>query len=129
MRVHDGTLTLSASDLTDSLACERLVGLARGVAEGAIPPPIYFWGSVAATISAPGQPPAPEVIRPTVIGIFADGSWDLQGLRWTGWGSSVAHAVGISSASNGIPNMAQGKRITPSTLPRTRHLSGLPMTL
>jgi hypothetical protein len=94
-------------------AAALVLGLApTALAEGAIPQPIYFWGSVAATISAPGQPPAPEVIRPTAIGIFADGSWDLQGLRWTGWGSSVAHAVGISSASNGIPNMAQGKRIT-----------------
>src|SRR5438270_8060298 len=40
--------------------------------QGAIPQPIYFWSSVADTISAPGQPPAPEVIRPSAIGIFAD---------------------------------------------------------
>jgi hypothetical protein len=46
-----------------------------------------------------------------VIGLFADGSWDVEHLRWTGWGSSVARATGISSASNGIPNQAQGKRI------------------
>src|SRR5206468_12122087 len=81
------------------------------LAQGAIPQPIYFWGSVAATIRAPGQPSAPEVIRPSVIGMFADGSWDIDHLHWTGWRSSVAHANGISSASNGIPNMAQGKRI------------------
>src|SRR5947209_6783789 len=79
--------------------------------QGAVPQPIYFWGSVAATISAPGQPPAPEVVRPSTILLFADGSWDVDHLRWTGWGTSVAHAKGISSASNGIPNMAQGKRI------------------
>jgi hypothetical protein len=81
------------------------------LASGAIPQPIYFWGSVAATISAPGQRPAPEVVRPSLIWLFADGSWDVDHLRWTGWGTSVAHAKGISSASNGIPNMAQGKRI------------------
>jgi hypothetical protein len=79
--------------------------------QGAIPQPIHFWSSVAATISAPGQRPAPEVIRPSLIGLFADGSWDVDHLHWTGWGSSVAHAKGISSASNGIPNQAQGKRI------------------
>jgi hypothetical protein len=80
------------------------------LAQGAIPQPIYFWYSVVATISAPGQRPAPEVIRPSVIGMFADGSWDIDHLHWTGWGSSVANAQGISSKSNGIPNVAEGKR-------------------
>ena len=67
------------------------------------PQPIYFWGSVANIIRAPGQPPLSEVIRPSVIFLFADGSWDIDHLHWTGWGSSAAHASGISSASNGIP--------------------------
>ena len=79
---------------------------------GAIPQPIYFWGSVVAVIEAPGQPLAiPELIRPSAILLTEDGSSDVEHLQWTGWGSSVAHATGISSASNGIPNMAQGKRI------------------
>ena len=94
------------------LAAALALGLALpALVSGAVPQPIYFWGNVAATISAPGQPPAAEVVRPSVIGLFADGSWDVDHLHWTGWGSSVAHAKGISSASNGIPNMAQGKRI------------------
>ena len=64
-------------------------------------------------IKAPGQPPAiPELIRPSSILLAEDGSSVIEHLRWTGWGSSVAHATGIRSASNGIPNMAQGKRIT-----------------
>jgi hypothetical protein len=87
------------------------------IAQAAIPQPVYFWGSVAATIRAPGQPPQREVIRPPLVFIFADGSWAIERLHWTGWGSSVAHANGISSASNGIPNQAQGKRIkTPAQL-------------
>jgi hypothetical protein len=82
------------------------------LAQSGVPQPIYFWGSVSATIGAPGQSSYnPEVIRPSAIGMFADGSWDVDHLHWTGWGSSMAHATGISSASNGIPNMAQGKRI------------------
>ena len=94
------------------LAVALALGLTLpALVEGAVPQPIYFWGSVAATISAPGQRPAPEVVRPSTILLFADGSWDVDHLRWTGWGTSVAHAKGISSASNGIPNMAQGKRI------------------
>lgn len=76
-----------------------------------LPQPIYFWGSVASTIRAPGMLPLPEVIRPSSILLFADGSWDIGHLHWTGWGSRVAHARGISSASNGIPNAAQGKRL------------------
>jgi hypothetical protein len=76
-----------------------------------LPQPIYFWGSVANIIRAPGLPPQPEVIRPSVIFLFADGSWDIDHLHWKGWGSSAAHASGISSASNGIPSQAQGKRL------------------
>jgi hypothetical protein len=95
------------------LAAALVLGLTLpALVSGAVPQPIYFWSDVAATISAPGQPPgAPELVRPSAIGLFADGSWDVDHLRWTGWGSSVAHANGISSKSNGIPNMAQGKRI------------------
>jgi hypothetical protein len=83
-----------------------------------LPQPIYFWGNAAANISAPGQPVLNQrVIRPSLILLFADGSWDIDHLHWHGWGSSVAHATGISSASNGIPNQAQGKRIlTPAQI-------------
>jgi hypothetical protein len=88
------------------------LGLMLPAMAGAIAQPIYFWGSVAAPLKSPGQPSAtPEVIRPSLILLTEDGSSDLDDLHWTGWGSSVAHATGISSASNGIPNMAQGKRI------------------
>ncbi|HWF72931.1 MAG TPA: hypothetical protein VG186_06285 [Solirubrobacteraceae bacterium] len=93
-----------------------------GSAAGARPPqPVYFWESVAATISAPGQVPQPEVIRPKLIFLSADGSWDIEHLHWTGWGTSTAHATGISSASNGIPNEAAGKRIkTPGSITLSR---------
>jgi hypothetical protein len=97
------------------------VALALGVTLAAVaqgrlslPQPVYFWGSTAAAISVPkgaGSSGNTLVIRPAVIGMFADGSWDIDHLRWSGWGSSVAHATGISSASNGIPNQAEGKRI------------------
>jgi hypothetical protein len=75
--------------------------------------------NVAALIKAPGQPlqTDTEVIRPSTIFLFADGSWVLQNLRWTGWGSEVAHADGISSASNGNPSQAQGQRLkTPAQI-------------
>ncbi len=50
-------------------------------------------------------------LKPSSWLMFADGSWALEKLKWTGWGTKVAHATGISSASNGIPDQAQGKRI------------------
>jgi hypothetical protein len=81
------------------------------VAFGAPGQPISFWQSVAATVKGPGLPTLQPVVKPSVIALFADGSWAVDHLRWTGWGSSVARATGISSASNGIPNQAQGKRI------------------
>ena len=93
-----------------------VAGLFAGLAvpaatTGSEPKPTYFWGSVAATVKGPGQPSLAEVVRPSLIFIFADGSWDVDHLHWSGWGSSSAHAKGISSASNGIPNQAEGKRI------------------
>jgi hypothetical protein len=84
---------------------------ATSQARARLPHPIYFWGSVANIIRGPGQRPLPEVIRPSTIVLFADGSWDIDHLRWTGWGSATAHARGTSSASNGSPNQVQGKRI------------------
>jgi hypothetical protein len=53
----------------------------------------------------------PLVMRPSGFALFLDGQWVLQNLRWTGWGSPVARATGISNSSNDIPNAAQGKRI------------------
>jgi hypothetical protein len=98
-----------------SLAAALIVVFAVPAATSArstLPQPIYFWGNVAAMISGPGgASDTVEAIRPSAIVLFADGSWDIDHLHWAGWGSSVAHARGISSASNGIPNQAQGRRI------------------
>ncbi|HEX3801910.1 MAG TPA: hypothetical protein VHV75_03630 [Solirubrobacteraceae bacterium] len=83
-------------------------------AAASVPQPIYFWSSTADAVSVPKSAPPQgnaRVIRPPDIGMFADGSWDIERLRWSGWGTPVARATGISSASNGIPNEAEGKRI------------------
>ena len=79
--------------------------------------PIYFFSSVSAIIKLPRQPVQGEVIRPASILLFNDGAWVLQNLRWTGWQSKVATAKGISSASNGKPDIADGKRLkTPASI-------------
>jgi hypothetical protein len=77
------------------------------IAQAALPQPIYFFTDTAQPINKQN----PLVIRPRGFLLFQDGQWVLERLRWTGWGSSVARATGVSSSSNDIPNAAQGKRI------------------
>lgn len=52
------------------------------------------------------------VVRPSTLMLTEDGSVALTHLDWSGWGTSVAHATGVWSASNGIPSQATGKRTT-----------------
>lgn len=49
------------------------------------------------------------VIRPSTFLLTEDGSVALVHLRWIGWGSSVARATGVWSASNCTPSCATGK--------------------
>jgi hypothetical protein len=69
--------------------------------------PVYFFSNNAEPIGSHN----PLVVRPTGFALFLDGQWVLQDLHWTGWGSSVARATGISNSSNDIPDAASGKRI------------------
>jgi len=99
--------------LTASLAVTLALPAAVQAAAGP-PQPIFFWANVAAAVSVPKGAMSQgnvRAIRPPVILMHPDGSWDIGHLRWSGWGSATAHATGISSASNGIPNEAAGKRI------------------
>lgn len=104
-----GLVILVAATVTLAMPILARAEVARSPAQ-----PISFWASVASAISVPkGQIPAGNrrVIRPRVIGLFADGSWYVEKLHWRGWGTRVARATGISNASNGIPDQASGKRI------------------
>jgi hypothetical protein len=82
------------------------------------PPPasgrkVYFFANPGGLPSHPRE----LVMRPSNLLLFQDGSWVLSGLRWTGWGSRVAHATGTSDSSNGIPDQADGARLrTPARL-------------
>lgn len=51
-------------------------------------------------------------VLPTILLLTEDGSVALINLKWSGWGTSIAHATGTWSASNGIPDQATGKRTT-----------------
>jgi hypothetical protein len=87
-----------------------LATLLPASAEARLPQPIYFWSNIPEPVSS-SFVSNPLVIRPSTFVLFEDGQWSLQDMHWTGWGSSVAHATGISNSSNDIPNAAQGKRI------------------
>jgi hypothetical protein len=67
---------------------------------------IYFYGNA----GNPMDVDNPPLLRPAGMVMFEDGSWLITNLRWTGWGSNTAHAIGISSASSCKPNCASGKR-------------------
>jgi hypothetical protein len=73
---------------------------------------VVFYSNVAQLV--PGTSPFSKntpSVRPNLVLMFADGSWFIKKLHWSSWGGPVARATGISSASNGNPNQAQGKRI------------------
>jgi hypothetical protein len=83
-----------------ALATALVAALALGVGTAAAAAgTISFYGSVGNPINAPGLP-NPLVVRPANLLLFQDGSWFLKNLRWSGWGSSVARANGVSSAKS-----------------------------
>jgi alpha-tubulin suppressor-like RCC1 family protein len=74
---------------------------------------IAFYEQIPSSITRRTRP----AVRPSGALLFADGQWFLEHLRWTGWGSKVARANGVSSSSNDIPSAGGGRRIkTPARL-------------
>lgn len=73
--------------------------------------PITFYGDIGNVINSRYRK-NPLLIRPSELFLTEDGSVALVDLRWSGWGKSRAHAVGVWSASNCLPNCAVGKRTT-----------------
>lgn len=72
---------------------------------------VFFYGDIGSAVNSPYQR-NPLLVRPRTIYLTEDGSVALTDLRWSDWGSSVARAVGLWSASNCTPNCASGKRTT-----------------
>lgn len=69
--------------------------------------PISFYGDMGNIISSHN----PLLVRPSTILLAEDGSVALVHLRWSGWGTRVARATGVWSASSCTPNCATGKRM------------------
>jgi hypothetical protein len=91
-----------------AIAAALLAVAASPAAHGAIPQPVYFFTNTTQPLDRTNR----LVIKPSSFLMFQDGSWVLQKLKWTHWGSKVARASGLSNTSDRIPNAAEGKRIT-----------------
>jgi hypothetical protein len=93
------------------IACLALAGLltfaASAVVSARTSAHVYFFSDNSKPIGAHN----PLVMRPSGFLLFLDGQWLLQHLRWTGWGSTVARATGISNSATGSPSAAQSPRI------------------
>ncbi len=70
--------------------------------------PIGFYADVGNPVGNQGAP----VVRPPTLLLAEDGSVALVHLQWKGWGTAVAQATGVWSASTCTPSCATGKRVT-----------------
>jgi hypothetical protein len=91
------------------LACALTAGSLVGAAASASGQ-IGFYGDLANSINDPVEK-NPPVVRPLRVFLTEDGSNVPINRRWSGWGTSVARATGVDSASTGVPNMATAPRI------------------
>jgi hypothetical protein len=105
-------LVLTLTALIPAAASADPHPVSAGVDRGQGASPIYFWANLGYPVKTPVRGFSnPPVIRPSTFTIFEDGSWEIEKLHWTGWGSPVAKATGTSNADTDDPNVAEGKRI------------------
>ncbi len=89
-----------------AFAAVALLGPAKVVRAGSHRP-VYFFSNNSQPINDHNR----LVMRPRGFVLFLDGQWVLQNLHWTGWGSAVARATGVSNSSTDNPDPARGRRI------------------
>jgi hypothetical protein len=94
--------TAAVALLIGSLGCGAVIAAGPLSSAGAATSnPIYFYklvGVLQGLRSKPGQ-----------ITFAGDGNDFVTGLRWRGWGTSVARAFGTNHVDNCVPNCAQGR--------------------
>ena len=90
-------------------ACGAMGGTpAAAAGAGSDAGPISFYGDIGNPVGSQN----PLLVRPTTLLLAEDGSVALVHLRWSGWGTTVARATGVWSASSCDPSCAVGKRTT-----------------
>ncbi len=82
---------------------------ARADPRHAVSDQIAFYGDIGNAVNSAYRK-NPLLVRPSMLLLTEDGSVALIHLRWSGWGTSVARATGVWSASNCTPSCATGKR-------------------
>lgn len=70
---------------------------------------IAFYGDIGNAVNSAYRK-NPLLVRPSMLLLTEDGSVALIHLRWSGWGTSIARATGVWSASDCTPSCATGKR-------------------
>lgn len=91
--------------LLTALALTLLAGTCTAVALAAPPAKVYVEGDIV------GQE---LVYRPHAIGLAADGTFALTGLKYTSYGDTVATATGRAYVRGCTPNCADGKVYRPA---------------
>jgi hypothetical protein len=84
------------------------VGIVTAPALAAGAGPVGFYGDIGNAVGYQ----SPPVVRPSMLLLTENGSVALVHLRWKGWGSAIAQATGVRSASSCTPSCANGKRTT-----------------
>ncbi len=125
MAVKAGRLLLLAAALVATAAWLSVGSANAGRARAS--GQVVFYADVANLV--PGTPFLTNVprVRPKMVLLIEDGSAVLEKLHWSSWGGTVARATGILSASNCVPDCAQGKRTTDRAqfvVSQRRHLFG-----
>jgi hypothetical protein len=104
---------LRRSDVFFALFLVALVLACAATALGATPKKVYVEGDVV------GQE---LVYRPHAIGLSADGTFALTGIKYASYGGAVATATGRAYVRACTPDCAQGKVYRPTALLRLESL-------
>ena len=88
-----------------ALVAVTCAGVASGAAPSAAPKKVYVEGDIV------GQE---LVYRPHAIGLSADGTFALTGIKYESYGGPVATATGRAFVRGCTPNCAQGKAYRPA---------------
>jgi type IV secretory pathway VirB3-like protein len=86
--------------LIGALAAILVLVLSAAPSGARIASPIYFFRQVGVL-----QQPR---IRPSAVSFVADGTENVTGLHWRGWGTGVARADGTDHIVQCVPNCAEG---------------------
>ncbi len=99
-RIPRGALYRAACLSASLTVCGAVISAAPLSSAGAATRPIYFYKFVGVLQSLRW--------KPAQIVFAADGNDGVTGLKWRGWGTSVARAFGTNHVDNCVPNCAQG---------------------